>query len=136
MNDSYWPFRGPRSFLFLSSSQPELALEATQQWTEGPPDLCVASPSSAARRTATIACAGGYVQLIEEPELRARGPRESDADFAARRAKALRLLHAFETQAMLVVSDDLFAALGTPFVADADSILQRAAAIERALPLP
>ena len=135
MNDPYWPFDGPRSFLFVSSSQPDGAAAAVRRWPEGPPDLCVTSPSPAARQTVEIACAGRYVDVEEEPILGVRGSHESDSDLEARRADVFRLLHELVGRAVLVVSDDLFDASELPFAAPADDLLRRAATIERALRL-
>ena len=136
MNDPYWPFKGPRSFLFATSSEPGAAVAAVRNWGSGPPDLCVTSPSVEARQTAETACADETVKVIEEPLFARRGPAESAVDFAARRADALRLLYELDARSTLVVSDDLFAGAVTPFACDGETLLRRATAIERALPLP
>jgi hypothetical protein len=136
MNDHYWPFSGPRSFLFATSSEPGAASAAVRSWPAGPPDLCVTSPSAEARLTALRACEGHAVKVIEDALLSRRSPAESAADFDARRAEALRFLHELDTHSTLVVSDDLFAGAVTPFVCDDATLLRRARAIERSLPLP
>jgi hypothetical protein len=130
-------FDGPRSWLFVSSQEPDAAAEAVVAWADGPPDLCVTSPSSEARDAAAVAVAGAsqYVHTITEPLLAGRGPGESGADVAARYAEALRVLYALNTRAALVVLDDPLAE-GKPFVLDADALLERAESIERRLPSP
>jgi hypothetical protein len=128
-------FDGPRSWLFVSSREPVAAAKAVAEWADGPPDMCVRSPSSRARETAAFASAGQYVDTIAEPLLVGRGPAESGADVAARYAEALRILYALNTRAALVVLDDPLAE-GKPFVLDADALLERAEAIERRLPSP
>jgi broad specificity phosphatase PhoE len=128
-------FDGPRRYLFVSSREPAAAAEAVAEWADGPPDVCVTSPSSRARETAAFASAGQYVHTITEPLLAGRGPAESGADVAARYAEALRTLYALNTRAALVVLDDPLAE-GKPFVLDGDRLLERAESIERRLPSP
>jgi len=128
-------FDGPRRYLFVSSREPAAAVEAVAEWADGPPDVCVISPSPRARQTAALVSASQYVDTITEPLLSGRGPAESGADVAARYAEGLRALYALNTRAALVVLDDPLAE-GEPFVLDADSLLQRAESIERRLPSP
>jgi hypothetical protein len=128
-------FEGPSSYLFVSSREPAAAAEAVAEWADGPPDVCVTSPSSRARETAAFACRGHYVDTITEPLLAGRGPAESGADVAARYAEALRTIYALNTRAALVVFDDPLAE-GKPFVLDAGALLERAESIERRLPSP
>jgi hypothetical protein len=122
-------------YLFVSAAEPLVAAEAVRRWADGPPDLCLTSPSDVARETAAKACAGHYVQTFDEPMLAGRKPFESTDDFAARYAEALRIVHVFDTRSALVVCDDVFGDQ-TPFVLDADGLLDHAGSIERALPLP
>jgi broad specificity phosphatase PhoE len=128
-------FEGPRSYLFVSAGEPAAAAEAVAEWTDGPPDVCVTSPSARARETAAFASAGHYVDTITEPLLAGRGPAESGADVAARYAEALRNLYALKTRAALVVFDDPLAE-GKPFVLDGDALVERAESLERRLPSP
>jgi hypothetical protein len=128
-------FDGPRSYLFVSAQEPLAAAEAVSAWADGPPDLCVTSPSSEAHETAAFAHAGHHVRTIAEPLLSGRRPGESGADAAARYATALRILYALDTRAALVVLDDSFAE-AKPFVLDANAVLERADWIDQTLPLP
>jgi len=93
-----------RSFLFVSSSDPEAARRAV----EASPleiDLVVISPSRPARETADYATAGHWVFTVEEPLLVGRVSAESEADVLTRLAQALRDLAAYNARAPLVVLD-------------------------------
>ena len=123
-------------YLFVSTSDPDAAVEAVSAWVDRPPDLCVTSPSVTARETAAFACAGRYVQTFAEPLLAGRRSFEREDGFAARYAEALRTLHVFDTRAALIVCDDMVAGEEPPFVLDGDALLRRCESIERALPRP
>jgi hypothetical protein len=129
-------FDAPSSYLFVLAREPVDAAAALLGWADGPPDLCVTSPSRRARATAAFAFGGHFVPIMIEPMLAGRDPRESADDFAARHAQALRIVHAFDTRAALVVCDDHPARWAMPFFADGDELLRRAELIERELPLP
>src|SRR5262247_970312 len=73
----HWSFDAPRSYLFVSSHEPLMAAAAVWSWAEGPPDLCVTSPSLEARGTASFAVAGRFVTVLVEPMLAPRWPDES-----------------------------------------------------------
>jgi hypothetical protein len=129
------PFDGPRSFLFVSADDPLAAARAVVAWADGPPDLCVSSPSRAARETAAVVCPAA-AEFLDEPLLAGRAPGESAADFAARTAEALRTLNAFETRSALVIWDSLFTQGGMPAVFDGDELLRLAESIELEIPPP
>jgi hypothetical protein len=64
-----------RTYLFVSASEPLAAADAA--WSARTPvDLCVAGPSRAAHDTATFACGGYPIRMIEEPLLASRRPDE------------------------------------------------------------
>jgi hypothetical protein len=136
MEEQLPTFDGPRSFLLVSAGDPVTAERAVAEWAEGPPDLCVTSPSQAAHDTANAACAKHDVPMLDEPLLAGRLPDESGADYASRTAEALRTLNAFDTRAALVVWDDLFTEGGRPVVFDGEGLLRRADSIERDTPPP
>jgi hypothetical protein len=129
-------FDAPRNYLFVSAREPLAAAEALWHWDEGPPDLCVMSPSGEAHDTAVFASAGHHTRTIVEPLLARRRPGESTDDFAARFAEALLIVLAFDGLAVLVVCDELPAGWGTPFAVDDQSLLHRAEQVEREVPLP
>jgi hypothetical protein len=131
------PFDGPRSFLFVSADDPLGATRAVAEWADGPPDLCVSSPSPAARETAAAACPDS-AERLDEPLLAGRSRGESTTDFAARTADALRTINAFETRSALVIwdSDSLFTAGGMPVVVDAAELIRQAESIEHEIPPP
>jgi hypothetical protein len=129
-------FDAPRSYLFVSAGDPRAAAAAVSVWAEGPPDLCVTSPSPRARHAAAVACRGHLVQMIDEPLLASRQSLESADDFAARYAEAMRIVLAFDTRAALVVCDDVPTHWATPFFVDDESLLRSIELTERELPLP
>jgi len=93
-----------RSFLFVSSADPEAARRAV----DASPidiDLAVISPSTRARATAVYAARGRWVFTVDEPLLVKSSPAESGADVLARFAEALRGLDAYDSRALLVVLD-------------------------------
>ena len=100
------PAEPERTYLLVSTSRP-LAAAAALRGADGPPDLCVTSPSAAARETAAFAAGGRYVRTIDEPLLARRADGESLDDLAARYAEALRVLHALTSRRTLVVVDEL-----------------------------
>jgi broad specificity phosphatase PhoE len=95
-----------RTYLFVSAAEPLLSAIAVSA-APTPPDLCVTSPSHRARATAAFACAGRVVRTIDEPLLARPCDSESSADVAARFARALRALHAFDSRYILVVLDEV-----------------------------
>ncbi len=128
-------FDPPRHYLFVSASEPVGAAAAVCEWENGPPDLCVTSPSAEAHGTGVFACAGHFVRIVEEPLLAGRNG-DSTTDFADRFAEALRVLLAFDGRAVLVVCDDVPAQWATPLAANKEDLDRRAALIEQTLPLP
>ena len=129
-------FDAPRSYLFVSAREPLAAAAAIWSWAEGPPDVCVTSPSPAAEDTATFAASGRFVTIFDEPLLARRRPGESWDDFKERFAEALRIVATYDTRAALVVCDELPDGWATPFVLDGDGIIARAALLENGVPLP
>ncbi len=129
-------FDAPRSYLLVSADDPSAAAAAVSAWAEGPPDLCVTSPSPEARAAAAVASKGHYVPMIDEPLLARRQFFESEDDFAARYAEAMRIVLVFDTRAALVVCDDVPARWATPLAVDDESLLRSVELVERELPLP
>ena len=123
------------TYLFISAADPDAGASAVQA-AAMPPDLCVTSPSPAARETATRAMSGRWVFTVEEPLLRARVPAESWNDVVARYAQALRGLGAYETRSALVVCDDLRPLGDDVLVLDSDALGRVADDLERELPVP
>jgi hypothetical protein len=136
MSDPAGKFDAPRNYLFVSSREPLAAAEALSNWADGPPDLCITSPSREAHDTAAFACAGHFVRTIEEPMLARRGSHESVDNFADRFAEALLIVLTYDARAALVVCDELPAKWATPLFADDESLQRRADRLERELPLP
>jgi hypothetical protein len=129
-------FDAPRHFLFVSAREPIGAAAAVWGWAYGLPDLCVTSPSREAHSTASFACAGRLVSIVDEPLLARRAARETAEDFAARFAEALRVVYAFDTRAALVVCDELPPQLEAPFSLDDGGLLRHTDRLEREVPLP
>ena len=109
---------------------------ATRVWAEGPPDICITSPSSEAQDTAAFAVAGQFVTIFDGPLLARRRPRESWDTFRERFAEALRIVATNDASAALVVCDELPDGWATPFVLDGEGIVGRAAVLEHELSLP
>lgn len=124
----------PSSYLFVSARDPIAAAEAVARWADGPPDLCVTSPSEAARKTGAFACGDRGIPILDEPLLAGRYRGESAAAFGARNAEALRTLNAFDTRAALVVWDDLSQLGDKPVVFEGRDLLRSADAIDGRLP--
>jgi len=129
-------FDAPRSYLFVAAREPLAAAAAVWSWPEGPPDLCITSPSPEAQDTAAFASAGHFATILHEPALARRRPMESWDDFKARFAEALLIVSAYDTRAALVVCDQLPDDWPTPFILDGESILRRADLLEGEIPLP
>jgi hypothetical protein len=129
-------FGGSRSYLVVSARDRRTAATAASAWPDGPPDLCITSPSDEARDTAAFVAAGRYVVTMDEPLLARRGPTETWDDFRDRFATALRIVAVYDTRAALVVCDEVPDHWPTPFVLDGESILRRAALLESEVPLP
>jgi hypothetical protein len=129
-------FDAPRSYLFVSAREPLAAAVAIWSWAEGPPDLCITSPSPEAQDTAAFATAGRVVTIFDEPLLARRGRGESWENFRDRFAEGLRIVATYDTRAALVVCDELPDEWSTPFVLDGDRIAERASVLENEVPLP
>jgi hypothetical protein len=129
-------FDAPRSYLFVSAREPLAAAVALWSWAEGPPDVCLTSPSPEAQDTAAFAAAGHFVTSFDEPLLARRRPGEISDDFRERFAEALRIVATYDTRAALVVCDEFPDRWATPFVLDGDGIVARAALLENEVPLP
>jgi hypothetical protein len=124
-----------RTFIFASALDPYAAERAVTD-AERPPDLCLISPSSAARGTAAFAVGGRWVEAVEEPLLAARVSAEDGDDALARLAQALRALQAYDGRSPLVVLDRLDILGATAFALDEAGLERLAEALERALPVP
>ena len=129
-------FDAPRSYLFVSAREPLAASVALWSWADGPPDLCITSPSSEAQDTAAFAAAGHFVTTFHEPLLARRRPGESWDDFRDRFAEGLRIVATYDTRAALVVCDELPDGWPTPLLLDGDGIVERAFLLENEVPLP
>ena len=129
-------FDAPRSYLFVWAREPLAAAVALWSWADGPPDLCLTSPSPEAQDTAAFAAAGHFVTIFDEPLLARRAPGESWDNFKDRFAEGLRIVATYDTRAALVVCDEVPDGWSTPFVLDGESILERAALLESEVPLP
>jgi hypothetical protein len=112
-----------RTYLFVSAAEPLLSAIAVSA-APTPPDLCVTSPSDRARATAAFACAGRFVRTIDEPLLASPRDDESSADVAARFARALRALHAFDSRYILVVLDEVGLGGCSGFELDDEALLR------------
>ena len=127
---------GPRSYLVVSAREPFTAAAAASAWPDGPPDLCITSPSREAHDTGAFVAARHFMTMMDEPLLARRRPTESRNDFRDRFAMALRIVAVYDTRAALVVCDELPDQWPTPFVLDGESILRRASLLEDEVPLP
>ena len=78
------PFDEPRSYLVATSREPLAAAVAVRSWPNGPPDLCVTSPSGEARDTAAFAADDDSVTIFDEPLLASRRPAENPQRFSPR----------------------------------------------------
>jgi hypothetical protein len=123
------------TYYFVSSLQPTVSAQIAGAISV-PIDLCVTSPSEAARATAATAKNGHWVFTVDEPLLASRERHESVSDVMARYAQALRVIAAYDTRAALVVCDELDMLGPAVVTLDDQGILQAADAIERRLPLP
>jgi hypothetical protein len=129
-------FDAPRSYLFVSAREPLAAAVALWSWADGPPDLCITSPSPEAQDTAAFAAAGLFVTTFDEPLLARRRPGESWGDFRDRFAEGLRIVSAYDSCAALVVCDEVPDGWPMPFVLDDENILERAELLEGEVPPP
>jgi len=107
-----------------------------RSWAEGPPDLCITSPSPEAQDTAAFAVPGDSVTVFDEPLLARRRPGETWDNFRDRFAEGLRIVATYDTRAALVVCDEFPDGWTTPLVLDGDGIVARAALLEDEVPLP
>jgi hypothetical protein len=121
------------TYLFIPTDEPEAAVRAVRT-VATPPDLCVTSPSPAARETAARAMRGRWIFTVEEPLLAARAPGEGSDDVVARYAQALRGLRAYETRSALVVCDDLRPLGGEMLVLTDEALARVADELEHELP--
>ena len=124
-----------RTFVFASAESPDAAAVAVAN-ASTPPDLCVISPSPAARRTATFAVGGRWVETIEEPLLAIRADGEDGDDALARLAQALRAVVAYAGRSPLVVLERFDILGATAFALDEAGRERLADDLERALPAP
>jgi hypothetical protein len=129
-------FDAPRSYLFVTAREPLAAAAALWSWDDGPPDLCITSPSPEAQDTAAFAAAGHFVRTFDEPLLARRRPGESPDDFRDRFAEGLRIVSTYDSRAALVVCDQLPDRWPAPLILDDHSILERAESLEDEVPLP
>ena len=130
-----FPFDSPRSYLVVSAREPLAAAVAVRSWSDGPPDLCVTSPSPEAQDTAAFATDGHPTANFDEPLLARRRPAEDWNDFRARFAEGLRVVSAYDTRAALVVCDQVPDRWTTPLHLNGDSILELAGSLEGEVPL-
>ncbi len=131
-----FPFDAKRSYLVVTSREPLAAAVAVRAWPDGPPDLCVTSPTPEANDTAAFASDGHPVTTFDEPLLERRRRTEDWNDFRTRFAEGLRVVSAYDTRAALVVCDEIPDRWETPLVLDGDSILELAVSLEGEVPLP
>ena len=131
-----FPLDSRRSYLVVTSREPLAAAIAVRSWPEGPPDLCITSPSPEAQDTAAFASDGHQVTRFDEPLLARRRVAESWDDFRARFAEGLRVVSAYDTRAAVVVCDELPDKWETPLAIDGDSILELARSLESEVPPP
>jgi hypothetical protein len=124
-----------RTFVLASAYEPEGAARAAAA-APRTPDLCVISPSAAARRTSGFAVGGRWVFTVEEPLLAPQAPGETGADVLARLARALRAVQAFDAHAPLIVCDGLDILGASTLALDEHGLMRLADDLERALPLP
>jgi hypothetical protein len=130
------PFDSPRSYLVVTASEPLAAAVAVRLWRDGPPDLCVTSPSSEAQETAAFASDGHTVTIFDEPLFARRKPVEKWNDFRVRFAEGLRVVSVYDSRAALVVCDEVPDRWTTPLLLDGVSILELAGSLESEVPLP
>ena len=131
-----FPFDAPRSYLIVTSREPLAATVAVRSWHDGPPDLCVTSPSPEARDTAAFVSKGHPVATFDEPLLARRRPGEDWDDFRLRFAEGLRIVSTYDTRAALIVCDEVPDRWTTPLRLDGDSIIELAVSLESEVPLP
>jgi hypothetical protein len=131
-----FPFDAKRSYLFVTSREPLAAAVAVRAWADGPPDLCVTSPSPEANDTAAFAADGHPVTTFDEPLLERRRHTEGWSDFRTRFAEGLRVVSTYDTRAALVVCDEVPDRWETPLELDGASIVELAESLEDEVPLP
>ena len=124
-----------RSVVLASASSPQEAAVACADATP-PVDLIVVGPTALAREAAAVVAGGRWIRTVEEPLLAPRGPGESGDNVLWRLAKALRVVHAHEAAAPLVLLDGLDVLGASAFVLDEDELMRFADELERLLPLP
>jgi hypothetical protein len=124
-----------RTFIIASATDAEAATRAVA-FAAVVPDLCVVSPSAAARRAAAVAVGGRWVATVEEELLVEQVPGESGDDVLARLARALREITAYDARSPLIVCDRLDVFGATAFALDENGLFRLADGLERALPVP
>jgi len=124
-----------RAFVFVATTNPAAAADAVAA-APAPPDLCLVSPSAAARRTAAFALRNRWVPTFEESLLEAPVPAESEADVRARMVQALRDFDVYAARCTLVVCDWLQILARGPFVLDEPGLIRLADDLEHAVPMP
>jgi hypothetical protein len=131
-----FPFDAKRSYLVVTSREPLAAAVAVRAWPDGPPDLCVTSPSSEAKDTAAFVSDRQPVTTFDEPLLERRRRTEKWNDFRTRFAEGLRVVSAYDTRAALIVCDEIPDRWETPLALDGGSIIELAGSLEDEVPLP
>jgi hypothetical protein len=121
--------------LFVSAQHPEAAIRAVAESPELP-RVCVISPTPAARETASAALGGHWAFIAVEPLLAPRAWAESGDDVLARLIKALRIVHAYDADSILVVLDRLDILGADGFMLDTDGLESWTDRLERLLPPP
>ena len=124
-----------RTFILVSASAPDDAALAVANAPQ-PPDMCLTSPSQAARDTAAYAFQGRWVLTLEEPLLAARNEHENGGDVLARLAVALRSIAAYDAALPFVVVDRLDVLGATTFLLDEPGVSRLADDLDRVVPLP
>jgi hypothetical protein len=123
------------SILIVSAQDPTAAARAV---AESPafPQVCVISPTAAARKTASAAVDGRWTFIAVEPLLGPRVSAESGDDVLARLVQGLRIVQAYDGDPILVVLDHLDILGATTLTIDGGGITHWTDQLERLLPLP
>jgi hypothetical protein len=123
------------TILFVSAQDPAAAARAV---AESPafPQVCVISPTAAARQTAAAALDGRWAFIAAEPLLAPRASAESGDDVLARLVQALRIVQAYDGDPVLVVLDHFDILGARTLTLDADGLERWTDRLERLLPVP
>jgi len=121
--------------LFVSAQDPT---EAARAVAESPafPQVCVISPTAAARQTASAVLGGRWAFIAVEPLLAPRASAESGDDVLARLVEALRIVQAYDGDPVLVVLDSLDVLGARTLTVDAAGLERWTDHLERLLPSP